>query len=174
MGKHRPKGIDIDLGEPLPLPYQVKEEEKEREIPSLEPGPVRQRRWRDVSDHEEPQQNTTNVTIPKLLRYLKQRDTPSSEEEPLQLIRHHIDDIRTIITKHELNLDTKILDNFEVQLKKDVDIMDELDKLQTLRQEMTPGVSYLKITVVALTIIVVMMGSFLMSGLNYDYCYYLC
>ena len=154
MSKHRPKGIDIDLGEPLPLPYQVKEEEKERELPSFEPVPVRQRRWRDVSDHEEPPQTTTNVTIPKLLRYSKQRDTRNSEEEPLELIRHHIDGIRAIITKH--------------------DIMDELDKLQTLRQEMTPGVSYLKITVVALTIIVVMMGSFLMSGLNYDYCYYLC
>jgi hypothetical protein len=171
MSKHRPKGIDIDLGEPLPLPYQIKEEEKEREIPSLEPGPVRQRRWRDVSDHEEPPQNTTNVTIPKLLRYLRPRE---SGEEPLELIRHHIDDIRTIITKHDLNLDTKTLDDFETQLKKDVDIMDELDKLQTLRKETTPGVSYLKITVVALTIIVVMMGSFLMSGLNYDYCYYLC
>lgn len=174
MSKHRPKGIDIDLGEPLPLPYQVKEEEKERELPSFEPVPVRQRRWRDVSDHEEPPQTTTNVTIPKLLRYSKQRDTRNSEEEPLELIRHHIDGIRAIITKHDLSLDTKILDNFDAQLKKDVDIMDELDKLQTLRQEMTPGVSYLKITVVALTIIVVMMGSFLMSGLNYDYCYYLC
>lgn len=168
--------MDLDLGEPLPLPYQVKKEEQEALLPPLEYEPIRKRRWRDVSDNEETLQSNTNVTIPKLLGYLNtRRDTSRGENTlPIDLIRQKVDNIRTIIDNNELHLDVKPLDDFEAQLKKDVDIMEELDKLQKFQHEMAPGVSYLKVTVVVLAAVVVMMGSFLLSGLNYDYCYYFC
>lgn len=171
MSRHRHK-TEVELGEPLPLPYQIKEEEREEEAPQLDYEPIRKRRWRDVSDHDDTTQNTTKTAIPKLLGYLsKHRNTSAGERSPIDTIRHHVQEIRTTISTHNLQLPVQVLDDFEALLDQDTDIMAELKKLQQSRANSS---NYLAMASAVLILVVAMAVSFLASGLNYDYCYYFC